>query len=110
SSVMHSRNPRRRPSPGGQMVRGSETKDRWRLRASRRTLGAYPRSSMAETNRSTTMLEGSKVLAAGQAAVARMRERTRLKPLFRLTAILGLIAGYPAYRYLPANRLGVPQL
>src|SRR4029453_5373124 len=110
SSLMHPRNPRRRPLSNGQMVRGSRPKDRWRHRLSGRTLGAYPRSAMAETNRSTTMLEGSKVLAAGQADVAKLRERTRLKRIFRLTAILGVIAGYLAYRYLSNNPIGLPHL
>jgi cell division protease FtsH len=65
---------------------------------------------MAETNKSTTMLEGSKVLAAGQADVAKVRERTRLKRIFRLTAVLGVIAGYLTYRYLSNNPLGLPHL
>ena len=44
---------------------------------------------MTDANRGTTMLEGSKVLAAGQADVAKVRER-----LLRATAALNQ-AGIP---------------
>ena len=65
---------------------------------------------MPEANRSTTTLEGSKVLAAGQADVARIRERTRFKRILRLTIVLGVIVGFLAFRLLTHNPLHLPHL
>ncbi|MFN2544875.1 MAG: AAA family ATPase [Actinomycetota bacterium] len=65
---------------------------------------------MTDTNRTTALLEGSHILAAGQRDVSRIRERTRTKRILRLSIGLGLVVGYVAYRYITGNPFALPTL
>jgi ATP-dependent Zn protease len=65
-----------------------------------------------EETRSTTTatLLGSDALAKGRADVAKVRERTRRRRLWRIIILLGLLDGYLWYRYLDHNPLQPPTL
>lgn len=66
---------------------------------------------MRQQSRSTTaMLLGSDALSKGRADVAKVRERTRRRRLWRLILTLGVIDGYLWYRYLDHNPLQMPAL
>ncbi|HZA27521.1 MAG TPA: AAA family ATPase [Actinomycetota bacterium] len=56
------------------------------------------------------LLGQSKLLQAGRADVARIRERTRQRRLLRLAFVLGIIDAYLWYRFLSGNPFGAPQL
>jgi ATP-dependent Zn protease len=56
------------------------------------------------------VLGQSKLLQAGRADVARIRERTRQRRLLRMAFVLGSIAAYLWYRVLSGNPIGAPQL
>jgi ATP-dependent Zn protease len=56
------------------------------------------------------LLGQSKLLQAGRADVARIRERTRQRRLLRLAFVLGIIDVYLWYRFLSGNPFGAPQL
>jgi cell division protease FtsH len=56
------------------------------------------------------VLGQSKLLQAGRADVARIRERTRQRRLLRLAVFLGIVSAYLWYRILTDNPFGAPQL
>jgi cell division protease FtsH len=62
------------------------------------------------TSEIAAVLGQSKLMQAGRADVARVRERTRRRKLFRLALIIGLIDGYLWYRYFTGNPVGLPSL
>jgi cell division protease FtsH len=64
----------------------------------------------AATNEVAAVLGQSKLMQAGRADVARVRERTRRRKIFRLALIIGLLDGYLWYRYLTGNPVGLPSL
>lgn len=57
-----------------------------------------------------SMLGQSKLIAAGRADVARIRERTRRRKLLRLVLVVGALDGYLWYRYLSGNPIALPSL
>src|SRR5947208_5039587 len=61
-------------------------------------------------NQSTAILEGSKLLRAGQADVARIRARSRRRRLIRIIVGFCLADGYLWYRYITHNPIGLPHL
>jgi ATP-dependent Zn protease len=63
-----------------------------------------------ETRSTTATLLGSDALAKGRADVAKVRERTRRRRLWRVVLILGLLDAYLWYRYLDHNPLALPTL
>ena len=65
---------------------------------------------MPDRNRSTALVQGSRILQAGQKDVARIRERTRAKRILRLSIILGLIGGFVGFRYISGDPFGAPSL
>src|ERR687888_2142633 len=69
-----------------------------------------PGGLMPDRNRSTALVQGSRLLQAGQKDVARIRERTRAKRILRLAITLGLIGGYVGFRYLSGDPFGAPSL
>jgi cell division protease FtsH len=62
------------------------------------------------TNDVAALLGQSKLLQAGRADVARIRERTRQRRLLRLAIVLGIIDAYLWYRFLSGNPFGAPRL
>jgi cell division protease FtsH len=62
------------------------------------------------TNEVAAILGQSKLMQAGRADVARIRERTRRRKLFRLGLWIGLLDGFLWYRYFTGNPIGLPSL
>jgi cell division protease FtsH len=63
-----------------------------------------------ETSKSATALQTSRLAQAGQADVARIRERSRQKRVLRASIIGGFILGYIVYRYVTGNPFHAPSL
>jgi cell division protease FtsH len=74
--------------------------------------GKHQATTAEETmqNDVAAVLGQSKLLQAGRADVARIRERTRQRRLLRLGFVLGIIDAYLWYRFLSGNPIGAPQL
>lgn len=69
---------------------------------------ACPGVKVKKTNSSSTLIQGSAVLKAGRADVARIRERTRRKRIIRAFLVLGAIDVYLWYRQLSHNPIKLP--
>ncbi|MEX0832739.1 MAG: AAA family ATPase [Actinomycetota bacterium] len=69
---------------------------------------ACPGANVKKTNPSSTLIQGSAVLKAGRADVARIRERTRRRRIIRAFLILGAIDAYLWYRQLSHNPIRLP--
>ncbi len=65
---------------------------------------------MNRRTESAAVLEGSQLLRAGRADVARIRARTRHRRITRLSIALGLLTGYLWFRYLTGNPIGPPRM
>jgi cell division protease FtsH len=63
-----------------------------------------------EQNRVAALLGDSRLIKAGHADVARIRERTRRRKVLRLLAIFGFIDLYLWYRYVTGNPIQLPSL
>jgi ATP-dependent Zn protease len=59
---------------------------------------------------SVAVLPGSRILQAGRADVARIRERTRRKRIARFLLVFILVDGYLWYRYISGNPIQPPSL
>jgi cell division protease FtsH len=59
-------------------------------------------------SQSTAVLQGSKLLRAGQADVARIRAHTRRRRVIRVIAVFCIVDGYLWYRYATHNPIALP--
>src|SRR5687768_13201033 len=81
----------------------------WRIKMEQEQRSAV-RTKEPVTNDVAALLGQSKLLQAGRADVARIRERTRQRRLLRLGIVLGIIDAYLWYRFLSGNPFGAPRL
>ncbi|MDP9341720.1 MAG: AAA family ATPase [Actinomycetota bacterium] len=65
---------------------------------------------MSRRNESAAFVEGSQLLRAGRADVARVRARTRHRRVTRLAVVLGALVAFLWFRYLTGDPIGLPHL